>query len=157
MKMFVFLIGFVLLSMVVFQQRKIRSLEASQAQKPQAAIKRPDLEDFQLQKACQEQAEKEFNRLGFAKEQFSEFQNNYSYQFHGCFVKISDTTITAGSPGQHMTVENANTGKVIGVYDWFNATKKKYWEVAPMTCFVGDQQCKTSEEFDALAKVYLEN
>jgi hypothetical protein len=76
-------------------------------------------------------------------------------------VEKTDPTIVANTIFTTKFVLDAFERKSYAEYTWKTDPVKKYWEVPPTECVVtlADRTrkiCKSSEEFDALVKPYME-
>jgi hypothetical protein len=120
-----------------------------------------------LQNKCAEQARLEFSRNGWEKfdsvKHMASLTNHYNAKLNKCFMEVEDTDATAIAEGVAVNkiVSDAFERRTYGEYTWFSDKKKKYWEVAPFMCKVIPPSgttvfCKSSDEFDALIKPFME-
>ena len=119
------------------------------------------------QKECATQAESAFASGGWGKEKMASFTNHYNSKMNKCFVEVQNTDAKgATKDGAGILVSrevfDAFEGKEFGNYAWSSRAGKKYWEVAPFMCYVlsssGEKvTCHSSDEFDALVKIYMED
>jgi len=114
---------------------------------------------LEQQRMCSEQAEKQFRARGFT-DKSSEYTSHYDARANVCFVMVHTVSATGTSVSDTELVFDAFERRGYASYVWVNAGKKKYWEVAPMTCVVyprGQPEitCKSSDEFDALVDKYF--
>ncbi len=116
---------------------------------------------LELQGKCARQALEWFKAMGWDKERFAVFTDHYSPKLNKCFVEVENTSVDYGVPMNSKIVADAFEGKLYGSYVWDNPRGKKYWEVPPTICRVTlssgeEKQCRSSEEFDELAKQYMQ-
>ena len=126
--------------------------------KLQEATKAANLD---LQAKCSSQARTAFKEMGWDKQPFADYTNHYQQKLNKCFVQVSDYKAERGSARIHRTVQDAFEGKGYAEYYWINNSAKKYSEVKPVLCKVtllsGEEKvCSSTEEFDSLIKVYME-
>src|SRR6266581_7715200 len=105
------------------------------------------------QKMCSDQAQKQFKESGFKMEVGTVYASHYDARANICYELVSSMSSSNGIPATTKTVFDAFEGREYATYAWANATKKKYWEIAPMMCVVKPRgqaqiECKSSEEFD---------
>jgi Tfp pilus assembly protein PilV len=135
------------------QIAELRNIHTGEAAQPVAA-------NLDLQAKCARQAAVMFHELGYTMDD-SDYVNHYNMKLGRCFMQISKTKMAGTSPSTTKSLSDAFEGKVFGSYLWINTQNKKYWEVAPWECKVTlpsgeEKQCKSSDEYDALSKAYLE-
>lgn len=154
------LIGMLCVAVVVllFQMHSQSvALKALQQQKAQT----PPIPSLELQEKCAKQAAVEYRQEGLDAKPMAEFTDHYSATLGRCFVITKNTETTGNVISTHKLLTDAYEGKVYGDYLWINSQGKKYWEVAPTDCSVTlpsgeEKQCKSSEEWDELAKAYTD-
>ena len=135
-----------------------QSLTIKALQRAQESDVVPSLE---MQGRCAKQASDTFTQLGYNAKGLAEYTNHYSKKMGKCFMVIANTSTTVGSVSTSKNLSDAFEGKVYGSYIWINSQGKKYWEVAPTECTVTlqdgqEKQCTSVEEWDNLAKTYME-
>jgi len=135
-------------------QRQINGLYAKLAEHSKA-------DHLNLQAQCAEQARKAFADEGYKKGISTNYENHYNVALGTCFINVQNGESTAGSFVTGRTLFDAFEGKVYGSYVWSTEKDKKYWEVPPIECFVmvrsgSKQTCHSADEFDELAKTYME-
>jgi hypothetical protein len=130
------------------------------AAKLDAVSKRTTLE---LQERCAKQARAEFKGDGNDKTPMTGFVNHYNAKLDKCFMEVTNSSSSGKSyvPTIYRSVSEAFEGKVYAEYFWRNDEGKKYWEVPPIMCKVtlldGEERfCKTTEEYEELIKVYMQ-
>lgn len=121
------------------------------------------VDNIELQEKCSKQAQEAFRRDGFETKGLDWFTNHYSQKLNKCFVlyHTTDAKATPGTVLENDLLSDAFEGKVYGHYLWQSDKVKKSWEVPPIVCSVtnlsGEEQtCKSSDEFDALIRTYME-
>lgn len=153
-----------LMLMLVIEQamtiRKQRTAIASLVQ-TQDASKAPLIVSLDLQSQCAQQAKQEFKDSGWSKDQAASFESHYNAKLGRCFIKVYDTTTENDVISTSVSVSDAVEGRGYGNYLWINAQHRKSWEVAPTECKVSlpsreEKRCQSSDEFDELAKIYME-
>jgi hypothetical protein len=108
------------------------------------------------QAKCADRAYKDFDEWGFKAKEGSDFVGHYNANLDRCFVQFQDSF--AGF--FHRELFDAYSGKQYGEYGWQRREDKKYWEVPPYSCDIvllsgGRKYCKSDDEFQDLAKVYM--
>ena len=141
------------------QQKALTDLRAQVA----ATQNKPQTNTLDLQEKCARQAQEAFKRDGFEGEKGALFSNHYNEKLNKCFVQIesSDWKTAPGTVFTNKVLSDAFEGKVYAEYMWHSDKVKKYWEVPPLQCSVTllsgeEKSCRSSDEFDALVKVYME-
>ncbi len=132
------------------QRRQVQELNA----KLESMSKTTSLD---LQGKCAKQAQEAFKLNGMEKEAMASFQNHYNTKLNKCFVQFNSHKGLM----TFRTVVDAFEGKDYADYAWQADKVKKYWEVPPFVCRVtllsGEEKtCRSSDEFDALVKLYME-
>jgi hypothetical protein len=138
------------------QQKQIQALNEKLA-----ARAKTDL--LVLQGQCAQQAEREFLSRGFKKGGLDSYRNHYNAKLNTCFILFTSTN-TSAMPGTiwiNKVLADAYEGKQFGSYLYRVDKIKKSWEVPPFECRVmlpsGEEKvCTSSDEFDALATIYME-
>ncbi len=128
----------------------------------------PRLATVEQQKMCSEQAEKQFNTIEQNAKKFktigasdlSDYTSHYDARANVCYMRIQYHSASKNVVSYIETVFDAFEGRGYARYEWVNAQKKKYWEVAPAECVVYPRgqpeiKCKSSDEFDALVEKYF--
>jgi hypothetical protein len=147
-------------SLIQTQSAKIDNLEA-QLKAAQTTAQNGTIQE---QTTCAQQAEHMFHALGYSRRERcdggDDFMSRYQPDTHRCFLKIESSYAKAGQSVVSKSVVDAISREPLGVYMWISEKDKKYWEVAPMECFVFDlngtkQHCKSDEEFENLARKYM--
>jgi hypothetical protein len=132
-------------------------------QPQKSADSTPTVPSIELQSRCAKQAEEVFKSGGWSRKSFADYISHFNVKLGRCFVEISDTTADKATASSSRSLSDAFEGKEYGSYVWVNVLSqhKKYWEVAPTECKVtmpsGEEKtCQSIEEFDTLAKAYME-
>lgn len=118
---------------------------------------KPKLATIDIQEQCARQAREQYRQAGWEKQALANFQNHYSATLSKCFMLIESTNAVFTSK----VLMDAFEGRILGNYLWQVDKGKKFWEVPPIQCDVllpsGETAlCKSSMEFEELAKAYLE-
>jgi hypothetical protein len=137
------------------QERQIKDLSAQLKSNAETA-------DLDLQDRCALQAGEEFKLEGLEKQPSATFSNHFNKHMAKCFVVTQNNSVTKGSVLNSKMLVDAYEGRVIAEFLWINSDGRKYWEVSPTECDVlmpsGEKEtCHSSEEFDELIKVYMED
>jgi hypothetical protein len=139
-----------------YQQRQIHGFE-------EKLVARAKTDLLDLQDRCAKQAEHEFLSLGHRKGGTDIYANHYNAKLNKCFMLIesTDARTTPGTIWTKKNLSDAFEGKVYGDYAWHTDKVKKDREVPPIRCKVtlpsGEEKvCASSDEFDALIKIYVE-
>jgi hypothetical protein len=122
---------------------------------------------IELQGKCAERAALVFRDWGWAKKPNAWYENHYNEELGKCFVLIADkdaestTGMTATETFVYRQLFDAFEGKQYADYGWHFEEGKGYSEAAVDTCEVtarsGEKRtCKSQDEFDALAKTYMQ-
>lgn len=118
---------------------------------------------FDMRERCAKQARQKFVEDGWEKppygavENYVFYGNHYSETQNRCFMQLENNSF----PMTTVVISDAFEGKVYGTYQWRADAVKKYWEVPPITCKVTsvagvERACSSRDEFDQLAKTYME-
>ena len=118
---------------------------------------------LEQQANCAKRADFVFKDGGWKPEDMATNINHYNPQMNRCFVEIDNRDVHTAK-GELIVGKNlfdAFEGRQYGGYAWISQKDKKYWEVKPMECWVlskgGEkQECSSDDEFDKLAKQYLQ-
>ena len=114
-------------------------------------------------KECAAQAEHEFLAEGFKRgdeagrtSNVADFTNHFDQARQKCFMLVEATNF----PFQTKTLSDAYEGRVYAQYVFKADDVKKYWEVAPLECWIlsetGEKrQCKSGEQFDKEVEAYM--
>ncbi|MFZ3320736.1 MAG: hypothetical protein WA190_00080 [Usitatibacter sp.] len=155
----------VLVGVVIFQlvksdrqQLQIAALTDAIANKTAAR------EDFERQKECAAQSEREFRALGWEKENQAAifpaaYQSHFNAKFNKCFMSLE-----SHSPDGKVTSRSlfdVYQHRDYATYMWMVSPTKKYWEVPPTICTltpIGSDEvtCKSDEEYKAFVALYME-
>lgn len=104
---------------------------------------------FDLQERCAKQAREAFLNLGWGKYESAAFENHFNQKLNKCFVQIENSDVM----GTWKTVSDAFEGKVYAVLGLHGDEVKK----CSVTLLSGEERiCRSSDEFDALVKQYME-
>jgi hypothetical protein len=131
-------------------KRQVAELTAKLAEKTKSST-------LDLQAKCADRAYKDFVEWGYKARDNPDFVGNYNAKLDRCFVQFQHT-IAGGFFWRELF--DAYSGKEYGEYGWQRDEQKKYWEVPPFVCHVtplsGEEIfCKSDDEFQELAKVYM--
>jgi hypothetical protein len=114
-----------------------------------------------LQEKCSNQAQKQFDSLGWKKG--GVYVSHYNAKLNKCFL-IAETSDTGqnGNIFQYILLIDAYEGQLYGDYMWMSDKVKKYWEVPPKKCKVAlptgeEKPCNSREELLAMTNVYMES
>jgi hypothetical protein len=142
---------------IIEQQHRLADLESKAA----TAKTKSQSNSLEYQEKCAEQARKTFDDLGYKPRKMAVYENHYNAKFNKCFMLIENTDATyAPTIWTHRSLLDAYEGKVYGDYSWHTVKGKKYWEVPPFMCKVAlptgeDHFCKSDDEFQELARIYM--
>ena len=116
---------------------------------------KPRLATLQQQKMCDEQAKKKFHEDNPKPNGTTDYTSHYDARANVCYMMVHYVSTEGGKASVLDNVYDAFEGRTYASYTWINSEGKKYWEVAPMECWVkplGQQKqtCKDSAEFEAM-------
>lgn len=125
------------------------------AQSKDAPAPKPRLATLVQQKMCDEQAKKKFHEDNPRPNELTNYTSHYDAKANVCYVMVHYVATENGKASILNSVYDAFEGRVYASYTWINIEGKKFWEVAPMECWIkplgGEKQtCKDSDEFEEM-------
>lgn len=155
----------VLVSLMLFgtgcNQDKIARLERENKELAEKLDSLAKAANLDMQAKCANQATNMFKESGLGKERISSYTNHYQPKLNKCFVKFSTLKHEGKGTSIYMSIQDAFEGKGYAEYYWINNQGQQAWQVKPFLCKVTllsskETNCQSQEEFDELAKVYME-
>jgi hypothetical protein len=157
------LLGVLLIAVfVLWAAERSKSAEITKLEDSLRASKtKAETVSLEMQGKCAKQAAVSFTESGWKRTALVDYTNHYNAGLNKCFIEITSTEVERGTPSHSTILADAFEGNVYGRYLWINSQGKKWWEVSPTECTVTtvsgeEKSCSSSEEFDALLKVYMQ-
>lgn len=124
---------------------------------PTALKGEPAHVSLELQGQCAKQAEIEFKREGYTQTVFDYFENHYNAGMGKCFITVHHNAYENGSSTVSLLLVDAYEGKVYGTFTLITGPKGNPYRA----CYVvqtsgGEKKCQSQDEFDELAKAYMD-
>ncbi len=119
---------------------------------------------LEQQSRCAKQAEAFFftwnrdTRSSKTRRESRDYTNHFDPSVNACFIQIKSSLIPIGGQfGESRFISNVNESSGLADYFWISQVNKKYWEVAPMQCYVVGRDgqkhyCSSEEEYNNLAR-----
>ena len=119
------------------------------------------LNNLKLQEMCSEEAEKYFNKQDYSPISSPDLMSTYKYSNHynnklnKCYVRIDtmQSVVNPYSGDQSTTLYDVNEN--IEVASFYQSHDAKGVIASP--CHIGEDLCKSNDEFEKRIKLYMEN